>query len=106
MQPEPIRNDHEFIVDIILRDSRVTTPLRNLLLKRKQLGEERYGTPLQAFNGRDALTDALEEAMDLCIYLMQLVQEAPELSRERSNMLYQYDCALSIAEALTYVRRS
>lgn len=43
--------------------------------KRKQLGLSRYGTILQANNGRDALQDAIEEAIDLCVYLMQLKEE-------------------------------
>lgn len=43
--------------------------------QRKQIGIERYGTPLQAFNGRDALQDAYEEAIDLCMYLKQLIVE-------------------------------
>lgn len=38
---------------------------------RDALGRERYGTPLQAHNGRDALTDAYQEALDLCVYLWQ-----------------------------------
>jgi hypothetical protein len=36
---------------------------------RDKLGRERYGTPLQAHNGRDALRDAYEEALDMAVYL-------------------------------------
>lgn len=32
---------------------------------RDQLGRQRYGTPLQSHNGRDALVDAYQEALDL-----------------------------------------
>ena len=32
-------------------------------------------TSLQAFNGRDALRDAYEEALDLCQYLRQALYE-------------------------------
>lgn len=42
---------------------------------RDQLGRERYGTPLQAHNGRDALTDAYQEALDLAVYLRQAIEE-------------------------------
>lgn len=38
---------------------------------RKQVGIERYGTPLQAFNGRDVRQDVREEAIDLFTYLYQ-----------------------------------
>lgn len=42
---------------------------------RRQLGIERYGTPLQANNGRDALVDAYQEALDLVVYLRQAIIE-------------------------------
>ena len=47
----------------------------------KQVGAERYGTPLQTFNGRDTLQDAAEEARDLYVYLNSLIQ-AREAQRE------------------------
>ena len=31
--------------------------------------------PLQAFNGRDSLKDAYEEALDLCVYLRTAIYE-------------------------------
>jgi hypothetical protein len=42
---------------------------------RDALGRERYGTPLQAHNGRDALVDAYQEALDLAVYLRQAIEE-------------------------------
>ena len=45
------------------------------LQERKAIGIARYGTPLQANNGRDALIDAYQEALDLCIYLRQVIEE-------------------------------
>lgn len=42
---------------------------------RDEMGREKYGTPLQAFNGRDALKDAYEEALDLVVYLRQAIYE-------------------------------
>ena len=64
-QPDPTPNDNPPIVDLVIEDLR----------QRKLLGIERYGTPLQAFNGRDPLLDAFEEAMDLVIYLKQCLME-------------------------------
>ena len=61
----PIVNRLPFIQDQVIRD----------IEKRKQVGVERYGTALQAFNGRDALQDAYEEAIDLCMYLKQCIIE-------------------------------
>lgn len=42
---------------------------------RLAIGIERYGTGLQAFNGRDMLRDAYEEALDLCVYLRGAIYE-------------------------------
>lgn len=43
--------------------------------ERKQLGIERYRSPLMTYNGRNSLQDALEEALDLTVYLMQVRME-------------------------------
>ncbi|WP_345154032.1 hypothetical protein [Micromonospora maritima] len=45
------------------------------LVDREQLGIERYGTFLQAFNGRDCLLDAYQELLDLAVYLKQALVE-------------------------------
>lgn len=45
------------------------------IMLRRQVGIERYGTPLRAHNGRDALRDAYEEALDLAMYLRQAIAE-------------------------------
>jgi len=42
---------------------------------RREVGISRYGTALQPHNGRDALRDAYEEAIDLAMYLKQLLVE-------------------------------
>jgi len=38
-------------------------------------GATEYGEPLTTHNGRDALQDAYEEALDLCVYLKQAILE-------------------------------
>lgn len=38
-------------------------------------GIKKYGEPLKADNGRDALVDAYQEALDLCMYLRQAIEE-------------------------------
>lgn len=45
------------------------------LEERERIGVERYGTPLRLFNGRNALVDAYQEAMDLTVYLRQAIAE-------------------------------
>ena len=42
---------------------------------RQALGVRKYGTALQPHNGRDALRDAYEEALDLAAYLRQALYE-------------------------------
>lgn len=45
------------------------------LERRAQYGERRYGERLKAHNGRDALLDAYQEALDLAVYLRQAIEE-------------------------------
>lgn len=68
-QPLPKRNDRPAIQDLVIAD----------IEKRKEVGLRKYGTLLQAGNGRDALQDAYEEALDLCQYLRQEIQEREDL---------------------------
>lgn len=53
----------------------VGPPLRRYLVERAELGRQRYGVPLGTGNGRDALRDAFEEAVDLVQYLAQALLE-------------------------------
>lgn len=64
-QPLPIRNGSRDIQSMVIEDIRA----------RRELGIQRYGTALQAGNGRDALLDAYEEGLDLVCYLKQLMVE-------------------------------
>lgn len=45
---------------------------------RGELGRKRYGTKLQAFNGRDAGQDAYEELLDAVVYTRQMADELKE----------------------------
>lgn len=45
------------------------------LAKRAQMGKDKYGTYLMTNNGRDALIDAYQEALDLVMYLRQAILE-------------------------------
>lgn len=48
-----------------------------LLRLRREQGLERYGTELTTRNGRNPTVDALQEALDLLVYLTQAHIEAP-----------------------------
>jgi hypothetical protein len=69
-QPDPIPNDTPAIWDLVLADMKA----------RDEYGRKKYGTPLQAFNGRNVLRDAKEEILDLIAYL-----EQEEVEREWIN---------------------
>lgn len=64
-QPTPTPNDHPSIQSLVRAD----------LEEREQIGIQRYGTPLQPHNGRNALVDAYQEALDLACYLRQAIAE-------------------------------
>lgn len=64
-QPPPTPNTAVPVWELVVAD----------MQERNRVGIERYGTPLQVFNGRDALQDAYFEALDLVVYLRQAIEE-------------------------------
>lgn len=64
-QPMPEKNEEPAIWDLVIAD----------MQDRDKTGQKRYGTRLQPFNGRDALVDAYQEALDLVVYLRQIIYE-------------------------------
>lgn len=88
-QPAPIPNDRKSIHSMVIYDitflkvnghgvERNRRLLRTRLADRKQYGQTKYGTILQAFNGRNCLEDAMEELIDLVVYLKQKIEEGKE----------------------------
>ena len=51
------------------------------LEERRRFGTAKYGEELTAFNERDALQDAYQEALDLVVYLRQAIEERDRQSR-------------------------
>lgn len=49
--------------------------------ERREHGMAKYGEELTAFNGRDSLQDAYQEALDLVVYLRQKIEEEECQSR-------------------------
>lgn len=65
-QPAPVTSPHSVdITPLVIAD----------LQARTERGIQTYGRALQTQNGRDALWDAYEEALDLCQYLRQRIEE-------------------------------
>jgi len=63
-EPDPIKTDERPVWELVIEDMR----------QRDNEGRAKYGTPLQASNGRDALVDAYQEVLDLAVYLRQEIE--------------------------------
>ncbi len=63
-QPAPTQGKLT-VIDYVLAD----------MAQRAAAGFQKYGTHLQTHNGRDALWDAYQEALDLSMYLRQAILE-------------------------------
>ena len=70
--------------DLVLADPRVPEWLRSIIVERDALGVSRYGQRLRVHNGRDALLDAFQEALDLWVYLKQCEMRALEVATDGS----------------------
>lgn len=71
-QPAPAAGMGDIWADIIPDLPAILQPYAT---ERRRQGIERYRTPLQPHNGRDALYDAMQEALDLVVYLRQAEME-------------------------------
>lgn len=70
-QPPPTPNHLQPVWSLVIAD----------MQERDRVGRERYGTPLQPFNGRDALADAYAECLDMAVYLRQEMIERETAQR-------------------------
>ena len=64
-QPPSKPNKNVDVWDLVRRD----------INDRVTYGIKKHGTTLQPFNGRDALIDAYQEALDLVVYLRQAIYD-------------------------------
>ncbi len=64
-QSMPVKTGGPAIIDLVISD----------LLDRDEAGTKQYGDRLRPHNGRDALVDAYQEALDLANYLRQAIHE-------------------------------
>lgn len=65
IQPLPLDSDGPILHDLACA----------VIQSRAKFGLGKYGKPLRANNGRDALQDAIDEAADLLVYLIQAKRE-------------------------------
>ena len=64
-QAAPVKNENPHVWQLVMKD----------MQSRDDFGTAKYGTSLQPFNGRDALIDVYQEALDMCVYLRQIIYE-------------------------------
>jgi hypothetical protein len=64
-EPPPTISGNPHVWSLVMED----------MYDRDATGKQKYGTHLQPFNGRDALIDAYQEALDLVVYLRQAIYE-------------------------------
>ena len=64
-QSDPVHNSSIPIWELVIQD----------MHDRDIGGRRKYGTPLQAHNGRDALVDLYQELLDAAVYTRQLIME-------------------------------
>lgn len=86
-QPLPTVNDELDIQSMVIED----------IAARRKVGVQRYGTALQAHNGRDSLRDLYEELLDGVMYVRQVMEErehpipSVELARLREELRHKND---------------
>jgi hypothetical protein len=76
-QVDPTKNSQPAVWSLVIDD----------MVARDVFGESKYGTRLQPFNGRDALVDAYQEALDLVVYLRTAIYERDAESQKVSGQL-------------------
>jgi hypothetical protein len=89
-EPDPVVNNNPAIQDLVADDlandayytggqsTHVVRQLIDDVEARKELGVKKYGTVLQAFNGRNVKMDLYQELLDAIFYAKQGCIEFPE----------------------------
>ncbi len=64
-EPLPVKTNEKAVWDLVIEDMKA----------RNEVGIAKYGTPLQANNGRNHLVDAYQEVLDLAVYLRAAIEQ-------------------------------
>jgi len=87
-QPAPTAGEGAELWPLIFQNSDLALPewLVADMKDRHAAGVAKYGTPLRVWNGRDAVVDAYQEALDLVVYVQQARSRLGVMSlRERGR---------------------
>jgi hypothetical protein len=95
-EPAPIPNNSPGVHYLVIDDLDGSRFFRLIphIEDRRQFGLEKYGTLLQVGNGRDALKDAFQEALDAIVYLKQAILDGGK------NLDYSYYLACQLADSI------
>jgi hypothetical protein len=112
-QPLPLHRpgtpDIQSLVVLDLRQrypGQVTDRIVAMVEARRELGLARYGSALQAFNGRDGGQDLQEELVDAMVYAAQLFTEAQQSGSTELGARYftMYERLVQMLQELTELR--
>ena len=97
LEPAPVNNGGIPVWPLVIRDILADFSACESIVEdckaRDAWGRAKYGTPLRTNNGRDALVDAYQEALDLAVYLRQAIAEGCL----GADVCGQYNAALRLA---------
>lgn len=80
-EPPPVQNQERPTWELVVDD----------MQERDRVGRARYGTPLQAHNGRRQIVDAYQEALDLVVYLRCEIAERDALGATHAALLESHE---------------
>ena len=92
-QPPPLQpaDDNPEVWPAVLASVEPNTWLLALMRERDAMGRAKYGVPLRVWDGRDAVADALQEALDLVVYLQRAAMRCADADDARALMLMRSD---------------
>lgn len=108
-EPAPIPNSRQPLWPLVQADWKKAgynnAEILELMAERDKFGREKYGTPLQAFNGRDMLSDALQELLDALVYLRGEMEQHPNTSHA-FDVRAAYERTMSALQWLAWAQKS
>jgi hypothetical protein len=110
-QNEPQPNGTRPVWEMVMEDFERLTPSDSVtdsvlddMRDRNEEGRRKYGTPLQCFNGRNALVDLYQELLDAAVYTRQELEENEQEERSLVDYDQLSEVYVRIMQSLTDVR--
>jgi hypothetical protein len=99
-QPPPVGNDNKSIHLLVAKDLRTAelSGLADDMIERGEYGYRKYGTRLQAGNGRNPTADLYEELLDALAYGYQEMEELVDQPQTRQELVIDYALIVEVTE--------